>query len=173
MFNRQRNSRYFLGVLIGIGFVVMAGQVFATDDSDFNLIADMLHTYIGKREQNDYLEKSYTPKFQQDPFGAVVEDLQGQSTEVVLGGIQEVTTQLQKRGCGITQRNLIAILYYFGEEFRSEMERQLGLKSNQAFNQKPDKAATEKACLTLNVCLYPNAKDFNGDVMTDCRDKVL
>lgn len=49
-----------------------------------DLIADKLLRYVETREQNDYLKKTYSPTFQADPFGAIVDDLQNQNTEVVL-----------------------------------------------------------------------------------------
>jgi hypothetical protein len=82
MYNHRKNN-HFLVSLVVIGVVVMTSQVFATDTSDANLIADMLNKYVAAREQNDYLKKTYDPKFPEDPFGAVVEDLQGQQTEIV------------------------------------------------------------------------------------------
>lgn len=171
MFNRRRSNLQIVGVMLLVGFVVQTGQIFATDDSDFNLIADMLHTYVANREQTDYLNTAYTPKFQMDPFGAIVEDLQSQAMEPVLGGMQEIVAQVQKRGCGISQKNLTAILYYFDEGFRSEMLGQLGRNSNLVFKQIPEPESAERACVLFNSCYYGG--QFQGSVMTDCKEKMV
>jgi hypothetical protein len=171
MFNHRNNNLSFLCSFVVLGTVVMTGQIFAAETSDFNLIADMLHTYIETREQNAYLNKSYNPKFEMDPFGAVMDDMQQQTTEVVLGGMQEIVAQAQSQGCGITQKNLTAMLHYFSDDFRSKMENQLGTRSDQSFGQQLDSDAAKEACLKFNRCYYP--KGFPGDVMTDCREKIL
>jgi hypothetical protein len=118
------------------------------------------------------MDKAYAPRFELDPFGAVVQDLQGQSTEKMLGGMQEVVARSQYQGCGLTQRNLTAMLHLFDMDFRAETERQLGFGSIQYLERNPNLVAAEEACLIFNKCYYPDG-DFKGDYMTDCKEKML
>jgi hypothetical protein len=86
--------------------------------------------------------------------------------------MQGIIDEFQRRGCSISQKNLTAMLYYFSPEFRSKTAYQLSLGTEEIYDQEPDRNAAEKACLLFNRCYYP-ADSFRGDMMTDCRDKML
>jgi hypothetical protein len=135
-------------------------------------IANYLTTYLAKREQNDYLKKSYDSSFAGDPFRAAVEDAEGQDTEIILGGIQEIITQLQRNSCSLTQREISSILYYFDADFRARMGYKLSQATNQVSSTTLNKSTMEKACMAYNRCYYAPGS-FGGDIMTDCKDTFL
>jgi hypothetical protein len=116
-------------------------QVFSAGSLDMSFdtgIADYLNKIIATRKQDSYLERSYQASFPADPFGAVVEEIQSQKTELVLGGISEIATQLQMKGCSLSQKKISSILYYFEEGFRANMGAQVAQKSNQFIDARSD-----------------------------------
>ena len=82
-----------------------------------------------------------------------------------------MVAQLQKNSCSLSQKEISTILYYFDENFRASMEYSISQKSNQS-NEAPSRLEVERACASLNFCYYV-AGTFRGDVMTDCREKML
>jgi hypothetical protein len=148
-------------------------QVFSAESLNMSFdsnIADHLNKIIATREQKSYLERSYEASFPADPFGAIVEEIQNQKNELIIGGISEIATQLQMKGCSLTQKKISNILYYFEDSFRANMGTQIAKKSNQFMDARPADGAAEKACVEFNQCYYGNG-NFKGDVMTDCKEK--
>jgi hypothetical protein len=131
-------------------------------------IADFLTKSLAEREQKSYLNRAYEANFPTDPFGAVMEEVQGKKNDLVLGGIEEIATQLKIHNCSLSQKNISAILYYFNDNFRGNMEYQLLKNSSQTVEIRYTPGAVESACKKFNQCYYTA---FKGDVMTDCKEK--
>ncbi|GHV25682.1 hypothetical protein FACS1894176_04800 [Bacteroidia bacterium] len=170
MFNHL--TKPFLALFL-LGLFTPVSQVFSAGGLDMSFdsnIAEYLNKIIATREQNSYLERSYEANFPADPFGAVVEEIQNQKNELIIGGISEIATQLQMKGCSLTQKKISNILYYFEDNFRANMGAQVAKKSNQYIDARPTGGEAEKACVEFNQCYYGNG-NFKGDVMTDCKDK--
>ena len=116
----------------------------------------------------------YDVHFPENPFSDIVQEIENADIDIALGGIQMIQDQLALQQCFLSNDDITAILYYFNDDFRSNMALQVSRNTFHAINFKKNRTSAETACKAFNRCYYPGSGTgtiFRGDVMTDCRDK--
>jgi hypothetical protein len=101
-----------------------------------------------------------------------MKNAQGQDNELLLGGIQRIVLQLQKKSCTtFPQKDIALILAYTHSSFKSTTTDQVFSGAELGFTTVDTETARE-ACHRFNQCYYvPDS--FKGDEMTDCETKFV
>ena len=188
--HRQRIKKLILSISAGI--VLTSWGVFAASVSwglgtigstwekgeltiDLAISRWLMHTLDSKRaKQNQWLDRVYDVHFPENPFSDIVQEIENADIDIALGGIQMIQDQLALQQCFLSNDDITAILYYFNDDFRSNMALQVSRNTFHAINFKKKRTSAETACKAFNRCYYPGSGTgtiFRGDVMTDCRDK--
>ena len=188
--HRQRIKKLILSISAGI--VLTSWGVFAASVSwglgtigstwekgeltiDLAISRWLMHTLDSKRaKQNQWLDRVYDVHFPENPFSDIVQEIENADIDIALGGIQMIQDQLALQQCFLSNDDITAILYYFNDDFRSNMALQVSRNTFHAIDFKENRASAETACKAFNRCYYPGSGTgtiFRGDVMTDCRDK--
>ncbi|MDR2415133.1 MAG: hypothetical protein LBD75_00520 [Candidatus Peribacteria bacterium] len=153
---------------MGIAPVQAAGM-----DMDIGLgISDFLKQSLATSKQKSYLNQVYSSTFAPDPFSVAMKNAQGQDNELLLGGIQRVVFQLQKKSCSsFAQKDIALILAYAHPPFKSMTTYQV-FSEAQLVSTTIESNQVQQACQRFNQCYYvPDS--FKGDVMTDCLTKFV
>ena len=188
--HRQRIKKLILSISAGI--VLTSWGVFAASVSwglgtigstwekgeltiDLAISRWLMHTLDSKRaKQNQWLDRVYDVHFPENPFSDIVQEIENADIDIALGGIQMIQDQLALQQCFLSNDDITAILYYFNNDFRSNMALQVSRNTFHAIDFKENRTSAETACKAFNRCYYPGSGTgtiFRGDVMTDCRDK--
>ncbi|MDR0650009.1 MAG: hypothetical protein LBG59_00965 [Candidatus Peribacteria bacterium] len=134
-------------------------------------ISDFLKQSLATREQKSYLNQVYASNFSMDPFKVAMNNAQGQGNELLLGGIQSIVLQLQKKSCSLAQTDIALILAYAHKPFKSTTTYQI-FSGTVLESTTIETEEARKACDRFNQCYYaPDA--FKGDMMTDCQTKFV
>lgn len=102
--------------LRGLFFLLLQNSVFS-----YNLTEEISSIF----EKISSVEDTYSAKFSKDPFGDAMSNIDNTSNQLKIAWVQYIENSLSNNGCSMSDKKILALLYYFVPEFRTDLTRSL------------------------------------------------
>lgn len=163
---------------MGFWFVYYQNLIFAFDLQE--QISSLYQKYA-TLTSDDYLQAAYSKEFSKDPFWDELKRYQDMVMHQKVVWVQYTQSALAEYNCSLSQDKVLAILYYFSPDFRSDIAYDLKMNSNDweddnlNFNQETisDFCQEYYACTSIHNSDPDLAKITSStakDVMTNCKE---